>query len=52
MYSLNHRIQWVDVYKGIVIILVVIGHATGLFNSFIYQFHVAAFFLFRDIYLS
>ena len=26
------------------IILVVIGHATGLFNSYIYQFHVAAFF--------
>ena len=38
------RIEWIDIYKGLAIILVVIGHATGLFNSYIYQFHVAAFF--------
>ena len=38
------RIEWVDVYKGIMIILVVIGHATNMFNAWIYQFHMAAFF--------
>jgi fucose 4-O-acetylase-like acetyltransferase len=38
------RITWVDVYKGIAIILVVVGHSTGLFNPYIYQFHMAAFF--------
>lgn len=38
------RIDWVDIYKGIAIILVVLGHATGRFNGSIYQFHMAAFF--------
>ncbi|MBQ9936534.1 MAG: acyltransferase [Lachnospiraceae bacterium] len=38
------RKDWVDIYKAIAIILVVIGHATGQFNTYIYQFHVAAFF--------
>ena len=38
------RIAWIDVYKAICIILMVIGHATGLFNHYIYQFHMAAFF--------
>jgi len=47
----SKRIEWVDIYKGIMIILVVIGHATGQFNSWIYQFHMAAFF-FISGYLS
>lgn len=38
------RIEWVDIYKGIAIVLVVLGHATGKFNGSIYQFHMAAFF--------
>lgn len=38
------RVVWIDIYKALVIILVVLGHATGLFNSYIYQFHMAAFF--------
>lgn len=38
------RIAWIDIYKGIAICLVVVGHATGAFNSYIYQFHMAAFF--------
>ncbi len=45
------RIEWVDYYKAIAILLVVIGHATGRFNGVIYQFHVAAFF-FISGYLS
>lgn len=38
------RVEWCDIYKGILILLVVIGHATGRFNQYIYQFHIAAFF--------
>lgn len=45
------RIEWADYYKAIAILLVVIGHATGKFNGYIYQFHVAAFF-FISGYLS
>lgn len=43
-YVKSERMKWVDVYKGIMIILVVVGHATGQFNSWIYQFHMVAFF--------
>lgn len=42
--GMRERISWCDVFKGIVIILVVIGHCTGRFNHLIYQFHMAAFF--------
>ena len=38
------RITWVDVYKGLLILFMVLGHATGNFNGYIYQFHMAAFF--------
>lgn len=38
------RIAWVDYYKAIVMVLVVLGHTTGLLNAYIYQFHMAAFF--------
>lgn len=44
MKSNGKRIDWIDIFKGLAIILVVVGHATGLFNAYIYQFHVAAFF--------
>lgn len=42
--SFNKRIAWVDIFKGVVIILMVLGHSTGRFNIYIYQFHMAAFF--------
>lgn len=38
------RIEWVDVFKGLAIILMVVGHSTGRFNGFIYQFHMSMFF--------
>lgn len=38
------REKWIDIFKGMAIILVVIGHTTGNFNIYIYQFHIAAFF--------
>lgn len=44
MKSKNSRVEWLDIMKGILIILMVVGHATGKFNGFIYQFHMAAFF--------
>ena len=40
----RERIRWVDIYKAIAIILVVVGHSTARFNPYIYQFHMAAFF--------
>lgn len=42
---MKERIKWVDYFKALTIILVVIGHATNDFNIYIYQFHVGAFFL-------
>lgn len=41
---MSKRIEWIDIFKALTIILMVIGHSTGLFNNYIYQFHMAAFF--------
>lgn len=41
----SERIEWCDIYKGLLMVLVVIGHSTGMFNQYIYQFHMAAFFV-------
>lgn len=41
---MSKRIEWIDIFKALAIILVVVGHSTGLFNKYIYQFHMAAFF--------
>lgn len=38
------RVEWIDYYKAILIILVIIGHSTGILNMYIYQYHMAAFF--------
>lgn len=38
------RIIWIDCFKVLTICLMVIGHITGKYNAFIYQFHIAAFF--------
>lgn len=40
----GRRLDWVDIFKGLAIISVVVGHSTGIFNMYIYQFHMAAFF--------
>ena len=47
-----NRIEWVDFFKAIAIIFVVIGHATGKFNQYIYQFHMPAFFFISGYCLS
>jgi fucose 4-O-acetylase-like acetyltransferase len=41
---MNKRIEWVDIYKGLAIILVLMGHADSPLNKYIYLFHMAAFF--------
>ena len=41
----SERLLWVDILKGLLILSVVIGHATGKYNRYIYQFHIAAFFM-------
>lgn len=41
----TNRFVWMDVLRGLLIISVVIGHSTGKFNGYIYQFHMGAFFL-------
>ena len=38
------RVEWVDLFKAICILSMVIGHAWGGMNDIIYQFHMAAFF--------
>ena len=37
------RVDWVDIFKGIVIILMVIGHSTSPWVGWIYLFHMPAF---------
>ncbi len=44
---MSNRIEWIDVAKGMLIILVILGHSTTLsaINIIIYSFHMAAFFM-------
>lgn len=44
MNTVSKRIEWIDIYKALAIVCMVVGHATGRFNGYIYQFHMAAFF--------
>lgn len=37
------RIEWIDIFKGLVIILMVIGHSTTPWAGWIYLFHMPAF---------
>ena len=40
----SSRIKWIDIYKGILIILMVLAHTPGFYVKYIYAFHMAAFF--------
>ncbi|HVT01497.1 MAG TPA: acyltransferase family protein [Patescibacteria group bacterium] len=51
------RVEYMDIVKGIAILLVVVGHAGSPFQNFIYLFHMAAFFcvsgyFYKDHYSS
>lgn len=52
----NKRLTWVDVTKGFLMILVVIGHYPGELNfpfiKYIYWFHMPAFFLLSGIFFK
>lgn len=41
---MKKRIEWVDIFKGLAIIYILIGHTSSPINGFLYTFHVAAFF--------
>ena len=41
--SEKQRIEWVDVFKGLLIIFMVVGHTTSPFVKYIYLFHIPAF---------
>lgn len=48
---MKERIEYYDVAKGILILLVVLGHVfeTGIINQYIYSFHMPAFFIISGI---
>lgn len=49
---MKNRVQWLDVFKGVAILLVVIGHLnTGtIIHNFIYGFHLPAFLFVSGIF--
>lgn len=50
--SAYRRIVWVDVCKGIGIILVVLGHTGSPFVRLIYSFHMLLFFIISGFLVS
>jgi len=41
----NNRVDWVDIYKSIAIIFMIMGHSNmGVMVQYVYEFHMAAFF--------
>ena len=44
MKKKTDRILWVDIFKGILIVLMVLGHSKSPILNYIYAFHMAAFF--------
>jgi len=41
---MSKRIEWVDIFKAIAVLWVVVGHSSSPVNGYIYLFHVPAFF--------
>lgn len=40
----TERVEWVDIYKGLAIIYVVLGHVSCFLSPIVYLFHMNAFF--------
>ena len=40
----TERIKWIDIYKGIAIILMIVGHCSGPLTKYVYVFHMGVFF--------
>lgn len=50
----ENRIDWVDISKGLGIILVIIGHCVylgGLIHNWIFSFHMPLFFILSGIFI-
>ena len=47
MNHINGRLQWLDIAKGLAIILMVVGHTSlpDLLSRFIWSFHMPLFFI-------
>ena len=41
----KNKLMWIDIMKGILIVLMVLGHAYVKYTEFIYLFHMAVFFM-------
>lgn len=55
--AVNKRIQWIDIARGIAILLVIIGHSLGNYwpgylGNFIFVVHMPIFFYFKWLPLS
>ncbi len=42
---MTNRLKWVDIFKGILIFLMVLAHTQGWWVPYIYMFHMAAFII-------
>ena len=51
---MSKRIEWIDIAKGILIVLVVLGHSeiSGIAASVINSFHMAAFFFLAGLTIN
>lgn len=47
--SSTERVNFLDIAKGILIILVVIGHSNYSYTQYIYWFHMPAFFIISGV---
>lgn len=47
----SERLNWIDAFKGLAMILIVLGHSLrlGVVHNFVYYFHVPAFFLIAGV---
>lgn len=46
MDTSNRRIEWIDIAKGIGILLVILGHTIALkYSKVLYTFHMPLFFI-------
>lgn len=53
LFKLHKRVEWIDIAKGILIALIVLGHIisdnTNYLQTWIYSFHVCGFFIINGL---
>jgi len=52
MIATKPRLDYIDVAKGILIILVVLGHSSFPFSKYIYWFHMPSFFIISGFFIK